>query len=90
MVEFEKIFIDVGLLDSTDLKRSQLSTAFIDSQAESFDVQMMEEGEDYSFDRQMVFVEFIEAVARVANEKWKGISTDIQLKMMFKTLSTLL
>ena len=64
-----------------------MQNAFLDSQTESFDPALAEK-EDYTQDQQMIFVEFIEAVARVAKAKWANVAFDVALQMCLETLKT--
>lgn len=70
-----------------DLNSSVVQNAFLDSQTESFDPTLVK-SEDYTQDQQMIFVEFIEAVARVAKAKWAHVAFDVALQMCLETLKT--
>ena len=73
----------------SDLNSRVIQNAFLDSQTEYFNPAVIEQ-EDYTQNQQMVFAEFIEAVARVAKAKWANVAFDVALQMCFETLKTVI
>lgn len=79
--EFEVMMKEAGLLGD-DLTYDTLSTCFLKSQEDNFSISDTSDASE----GQLTFDEFMEAIARVACEKWTDMDMDVKLNIMVETL----